>query len=267
MRVTRLILSISLFFLVSFCLSAQQTATSNPQASQLLQRSLSALAGNQTLTDVTLTGTARRIAGSDDESGTATLKALASGASRIDLSLPSGQRSEILNASLTPPAGSWSGPDGVSHAIAFHNLLTGPAWFFPAFAIAPGLSAPGCIATYIGHETRNGQGVEHVSVSQTSPFGASSKGLSFQHLSQVDFFLDSTTLLPAAIVFNVHPDDNALLDIPVEVRLSDYRSINGAQIPFHIQKFLNNSLILNFQAQTVTANSGLSPSAFVVTGS
>jgi len=178
--------------------------------------------------------------------------------------LPSGQRSELLNTSVSPSAGTWSGPDGISHAIAFHNLLTGLAWFFPLFPIAQGLSAPGYVLTYVGHETHNGQAVEHASVSQTSSSHSPSGAVLLQHLSQVDFFLDSTTLLPSAIAFNIHPDNDAGLDIPVEIRFSDYRTVSGAQVPFRVQKFLNNSLILDFQAQSVTLNFGLSASTFAV---
>jgi hypothetical protein len=241
--------------------AAQQAIAPAAQAPALLQGAFAALSGGQPLSDVTLSGTARRIAGSDDDTGTAVLKALASGAGRIDLSLPSGQRSELSNVSASL-AGAWSGPDGISHAMAYHNLLTEPAWFFPAFAIARRLSNSSYVAIYVGHETHNGHAVEHVSVSQTSPAPNAPGALTFEHLSQVDFFLDSTTLLPAAIAFNVHADNNALFDIPVEVRFSDYRSVNTAQIPFHIQKFLNNSLSLDFQAQSVTPNTGLSASTF-----
>jgi hypothetical protein len=261
MRVARFVLSVSICFLLSVSLAAQQTATSSPQALLLLERSHGALTGGQALTDVTLSGTARSIAGSDDESGTAVLKALATGASRVDLTLSSGQRSELSNVSAAS-AGSWSGPDGISHPIAFHNLLSEPAWFFPAFAIARRLSGSDFVATYIGHETHTGQAVEHISILQTSPNQDSSAASTLQHLTQVDFFLDSSTLLPAALAFNTHPDNNGLLDIPIEVRFSDYRPVNGAQIPFHIQKFLNNSLILDFQAKTVTPNTGLSTSTF-----
>ncbi len=252
---------LAVFALVPFAV-AQQTATTSTQATAILQSSLSALSGGQTLTDVTLSGTARRIAGSDDETGTAALKAISSGASRVDLSLPSGQRNELLNTSVSPSAGTWSGPDGISHAVAYHNLLTGPAWFFPLFPIAEGLTGSGYVATYVGHETHNGQAVEHVSVSQTSSSRSPSGALLLQHLSQVDFFLDSTTLLPAAMTFNVHPDSNALLDIPVDVRFSDYRTVSGAKVPFHVQKYLNNGLVLDFQAQSVTLNSGLAASSF-----
>jgi hypothetical protein len=264
MRATRLASLVLVIISISQPTVAQQTASSNTQALQLLQQSLAALQGNTSLTDVTLSGTARRIAGSDDESGTGIFKALAVGAARMDLTLSSGQRSEVENLSATAPAGSWSGPDGAAHPMAFHNLLTEPAWFFPAFAIARRLSTTGYVMTYVGHETRNGQAVEHVSVSQTTPFKDSPRGPSFAHLTQVDFFLDSTTLLPAAIAFNIHPDNNALLDLPVEVSFSDYRTVNGALVPYHVKKFLNNSLILDFQADSVALNSGLSPTNFTV---
>src|SRR5216684_3702539 len=43
------------------------TSTSPTQAATLLSQSVAALTGKAALSDVTLTGTARRIAGSDDE--------------------------------------------------------------------------------------------------------------------------------------------------------------------------------------------------------
>jgi hypothetical protein len=262
MRMARVVLSISIPFLLCISLVAQQTTTSSPQALLLLQQSLAALQGNTSISDVTLSGSARRIAGSDDETGTGTVKALAGTGTRIDLSLPSGARSEVRNISSGALVGSWSGPDGVSRPIAYHNLLTDSAWFFPAFGIANRLSATGYVATYIGQETRNGQAVQHVSVSQSSSFQTPPGVVSLPHLSQVDFFLNSTTLLPAAITFNIHPDDNALLDIPIEVRFSDYRAVGSSQVPHHVQKYLNNGLALDFQVQTVTLNSGLTANTF-----
>ena len=259
MRVPKVVFSIFFAFVLTISLAAQQTITSNPQALSLLQRSLNALSAGQSVpSDVTLSGTARRIAGSDDDTGTAVLRAISSGASRIDLSLSSGQRSEILNTSVSPAAGSWSGPDGVTHFISNHNLLTGPAWFFPVFPIVRALSQSGYVATYVGHEMHNGQAVEHVAVSQTFPPGIPS----LQHLTQIDFFLDASTHLPAALTFNVHPDNDMGLDIPIEIRFSDYRGVNGVQVPFRVQKYLNNGLVLDLQFQSVVFNTGLTSSSF-----
>jgi hypothetical protein len=260
MRSIRPAAAVYLSFVLVLTASAQQPLAPPVQAPALLQSALVALAGANPVSDITLTGTARRIAGSDDESGTATLKAV-SGASRLDLSFLSGPRSEVRNASGGAPIGTWSGPDGVSHVIAFHNLLTEPAWFFPSFAVARGLTNSSSLVTYIGSETLDSLAVQHLSISQ-QPADSSDSAALLQHLSQVDLYLDSSTLLPAALAFTIHPDDNALLDIPVEVRFSDYRSVNGVQVPFHVQKFLNNGLILDLQFQSAILNSGLSASAF-----
>ena len=114
MRVARFSLLFSLLFLIlSSAHPARpggQSASSTASAPQLLQQSLAALQGTTPITDVALTGSARRIAGSDDESGSATLKALAGTGARLDLSLSSGPRSELRNTSSAQPAGSWSGP-------------------------------------------------------------------------------------------------------------------------------------------------------------
>jgi len=260
----RFVLAVSLLT-ISFCLgsAAQQSpGVSSPQVIQLLQRALKALTNGASLQDITLTGTARRIAGSDDDTGQATVKAIV-GASRMDLNLSSGPRSEIRNSSSESPAGTWSGPDSIAHAISFHNLLTDTSWFFPAFPIAHGV-ASGYVATYVGHEARDGGGVEHVTISQTLTLKTPKGAPTIAHLSQMDFFLDSTTFLPVAVTFDIHPDDDASLDIPIEVRFSDYRAVNGVHVPFHIEKYLNNGLILDLQFQTAVLNTGLVASQFQV---
>jgi hypothetical protein len=76
-------------------------------------------------------------------------------------------------------------------------------------------------------------------------------------LSQTDLYLDPATFLPVIIAFNIHPDNNALTDIPIEIHFSDYRPVSGVLIPFHVQKFLNNGLYLDLQFQSAAINSGL----------
>ena len=145
----------------------------------------------------------------------------------------------------------------------YHNLLTDPGWF-PAFTIANLLAAPNAVITYIEPETRDGQSVIHVSASQQFP-GLSRKANTaalMQRLTQTDVYLDATTLLPAVLNFNMHSDKNALLDIPVELRFSDYRLVNGAQIPFHVQKFVNNGLFLDLQFESAALNTGLTTANF-----
>jgi len=248
-----LVCSFSLLFGPTF---AQQPASPPVSAQALLQRSLAAQLGSTQISDVTLTGSARRIAGSDDESGTVTLKVISSGATRLDFTFPSGSRSEFKSFSSNAPIGAWAGPDSMQHPIANHNLINDWGWF-PLFTLAGSANTQNSVVTLVGSETRNGEAVVHIAVSQQVPALSGAAAALFQHLSQLDIFLDATTLLPASIAYNIHPDNNALLDIPVELRFSDYRAINSSQIPFHVQKFINNSLALDLQFQSTALNTGL----------
>jgi len=240
-----------------------QTSTTSVQPSTLLQQSLAALVGNTTLSDVTLTGTARHIAGSDDETGSVTYKALSNGAARFDFSYPSGPRIEIRAATTDGPLGVWSGPDAVSHPLALHNLAN-RSDIFPVFTLAPLTSTTNLVVILVGLETKNSQSVYHLSVSQQFPQMKPKSAALVQHLSQTDIFLDASTLLPVAIDFNTHPDNDAGIDIPIELLFSDYRVVSGVQLPFHVQKFLNNGPALDLQFQTATVNSGVSASLFEV---
>lgn len=262
----RLVLSAIALSIFAFLGAAAQTpapapVASSPQALQILRQSLGALSPNVAVQDVTLLASVRYIAGSDDETGTATLKATALGDARIDLTLHSGNRSEVYNLTGASPAGQWSGVDGASHPIPFHNLLNEPAWFSPLTAIARRLAGGGFVASYVAAEALDSQSVHHISITQPPQDSVSPAAL-FTHLSQLDLYIDATTLLPAAMSFTIHSDNNALLDVPILVRFSDYRSAAGANFPFHIQKFLNNTLFLDLQLNSANLNTGLSSSTF-----
>jgi hypothetical protein len=244
---------------------AQQATATTAQGLALLQQSAAALAGKATISDATLDGTAVRIAGSDEESGNVTLEALFSGQSLVKFVGGSGQYTEVVSISSGGGAtGSWAGPDGVAHAVAEHNLHTDSSWFFPALTIGKVIASPATVATLVGPETKNGVSCTHITVYRQRPEVPAQLVAQLQGLTQMEMYLDPTTLLPVALDFAAHPDNNLLLNIPVEIRFSDYRSVNGVQVPFHVQKYLNNSLFLDVQLQIATVNSGLAASAFTI---
>jgi hypothetical protein len=238
---------------------APPTATRNPQAVALATNSVARLSGSVQIADITLSGTATRIAGSDTGSGTITLKALGTSNSRMDLSLSDGTFSEIRTAQTGTPQGQWLAASGSYNNVAAHNCMTDAAWFFPSLSVLSQLSNPNLVATYIGPETKAGVGVYHLRLSIQSPTDPT--GL-LQQLSAEDVYLNASTYLPVALVFQTHPDTDALTNILVEVDFSNYQSINGVLIPFSIQKFLNGSLFLDITIQSAVLNSGLAQSVF-----
>jgi hypothetical protein len=83
-------------------------------------------------------------------------------------------------------------------------------------------------------------------------------------LSTVDVYVDPTSLLTVAIAFNAHPDDDESTDIPVKILFSGYRLVNGVNVPFHIQKLMNNGLTLDIAIDSAVFNSGLPDADFDV---
>ena len=233
----------------------------DPQASSLALRSIAALAGKEVIRDLTLTGTATWGTG-DRQTGTVVLRALGSTESSIDLAFSDGTRTEIRDASAGYTQGKWVNPDGKSGMFAGHNTMTDAVWFFPAFSSL--VANPNVVLSYVGLENRNGESVQHLrsSIYQSSP--PPDPSLSQQPLTTMDFYLDAGSSLPVAIEFNQHPDNNARVNIPVEIVFSNYQSINGALVPMHIQKTSNGATILDITVTGVVFNSGLTLSEFSV---
>jgi len=246
--------------------AGQTTAAKDPRAVTLLSSAISALVGGTNITDATLTGTVTRTAGSDVETGAVTLQALGGLAGRMNMTLTNGPWTEVINQLQGALGGEWSGPDGVQHAMAQHNALVPAAWFFPALALAEALSDPSVQVAYVDQETMGGVAVAHIQFWRVLPSGLSSADASglFAHLTTADVYLAAANSLPVALGFNIHPDDNEKLDIPIEIQYGDYQKINGILSPARVQKFINNSPFLDLSITGVAVNSNLSPSDFAV---
>lgn len=239
-------------------LQAQTAVTSDPQALALAAQSIFALTKGAIINDVTLTGSVVWNGGAD--SGTASLLALGTGESRMDLALSSGTRTEIRDSQTGVTLGKWANPDGISGAFAFQNCQTDAVWFFPALgSLAVG---PNVVLSYIGQETRNGQPVQHVRsfLYQSNP----PPGFSTQQLSTMDFYLNATTYLPIAVTLNAHPDNGANTSLLTEIDFSNYQSMNGVLVPTHIQRLLQGNVLIDISISSASFNTGLSLSVFSV---
>ncbi|HMH06244.1 MAG TPA: hypothetical protein VK579_06135 [Terriglobales bacterium] len=258
----RFALLVSLVTLFVATSPAQTTPVSDPQALSLVAKSMAAMTGGISIIDVTLNANVAGLIGSDIETGTAILSAKGTGESRVDFQLNSGNRSELRNTLTGLPQGTWTGPKTASTPIAMHNLWTNACWFFPALSDLSGANL-GVVLSYVGLESRSGVFVQHLrsNVYSISAINLTAASL-VQTLSTTDFFLDASSLLPVAIGFNVHPDGDAGVDIPVEIRFSNYQSIGKAMVPMHLQKYLNGGITLDLVITSVSPNSGLLDTVF-----
>lgn len=214
---------------------------------------------------VHMSGTANWTYGSDQQTGTVTLQAKANGQSRMLLQLSSAPRLETQNAfSDSTRQCTWSGIDAVVHTSAPHHCWTDTVWFLPQMTMQLGGGAPDDSASATVAPDGKTVRIHH----ERRPVDVRDNGTAklLTHLSAVDLDIDAASGLPLALNFATHPDNDAGTDIPVKVQFSDYRSISGVTIPFHIQKFINDSLVLdlqisNVQVQLSSSSASLSPLA------
>ncbi len=250
----------SVFVRIGFVImaaSALCAQTTDSHVLSALRSSLSAM-GVSGVQDVQLKGSVEHFAGASDEKGSVQIVATMAGSSRIDLQFPSGSRSEVRAVTDQGLVANWFGTDGTEHTISGHNLMTTGAWCFPGLVLEDLVSSKSTTVTYAGQENRNGYSVLHF-VALTTPSVSDTTVLPLlQHLSQTDIYLDSSTFIPVALRFNTHPDADLKTEILVEIRFSGYQKISGISIPLRVEKYVNDTLSLDFQFQSAAFNTGIS---------
>jgi hypothetical protein len=246
---------VSLLTLLAVTLLAQTTPVSDPQALSLAQKSITALIGNASVSDVKLEGNVISLFGADSETGTGAFQAKGTDKSRVDLNLDKEVRSDVRRTANGLPAGGWKRDAEKSKTYANHNCWTDAAWFFPALSALAQTTNPNFIFSYLGQQKHGGVNTEHLRVYQ--------QGLGpIPQLSTMDLYLDAVSLLPLTVAFKQHPDNDLLTDIPVEINFASYRPINGIQVPFHFQRMFNGGVVLDVTVTNAVLNTGVSDATF-----
>ena len=252
------------FLLAASLALGQNPPASDPQALTFAAQSIAAMTGGATISDVTLAGNAVRIAGSDKEVGTVTLMGRGTGESRVDMDFKSSMRSDIRNDNSGDfPQGASVLNGGKPQPWPLHNCLTSPNWFFPELSPLVNRSDQTLTLSYVGQETKQGHSVQHLRTSRYVLRKPRIQAIT-QQLSITDYYLDSQTFLPLAMIFNFHPDDDAGTNIMLEIDFSNYQNINGIQVPIHIQKLISGGLAMDISISSAVFNNGLPDYLFTV---
>lgn len=254
----RRILFLKLAVLCALTLSHVQTACaqSDVQALSILQRAAAAQMGATSIQDVQLTGSAVLHIGTDQR-GSVTLQVDSSGRSKIVLDLDGGRRTEYSSGHGEAPECTWTDTDGKSHSVAVHNCFTQIAWFMPALSLASGVQLGHHRITYGGSKQLDKNTFEHLTLNRVITGQDPEMTAQLQRLSNLDLAFDSATMLPSSLTYFTHPESDLTRNIPVEIRFSDYRDVNGVKIPFHIEKLLSGNTLLEITVESATFNTGV----------
>lgn len=249
------VLSVAGALLASAGLSAQGSPSGN--ASRLLASAAAAFSGGQQLQQVELTGYATWHSGSLEDQGNVTLTASKSGSARMHLQLGTlGSKSESQSGKGFRTTCAWASSNGVAHSQLSGVCRKPMLWFLPAFSLqASQLGSHEQFVDLGEGQVGSAEAVyRHLHGQYVSQDPSSSIAAELAPRTSVDLGLDPNTLLPAVLAYSVQPDNGAPISIAIEIRYSDYRTVNGAQIPFRIERFVNNSLQLEISVASAQLN-------------
>jgi len=199
---------------------------------------------------IQMTGTASWTYGSDQQTGSVTLQADSRGQSRFTLQLSSGTRVETQNPFADAQRQcTWSAFDGTVHNNAAHQCWLDAVWFLPQITMQAGAGALDDVSS--STPLPDGKTVRFHHERHPSNVADTETGTLLAHLSAADVDVDSTTGLPSSLSFAAHPDNDAGTDLPVEIRFSSYSTFGSVTVPTRIQKYINNSLVLDIQISSV----------------
>ena len=237
--------------------SGTTTSSTGTTATTLLNQLSTAFSGGNVVNQVQLTGNATWQVGSLNDSGTATLSAASTGSAQLQLSLSaSGQRTETQSGEGINLSCTWTGADGTTHAIDPGNCWRPMLWFLPPLSLQPSLVSSSLGAVDLGTSTV-GFGTttyRHLQSQLVLPDMSSALASTMMQRSTADLGLDPTSLLPAVLAYTIWPDNGAAIPIAIEIHYANYQLINGVQVPFSIQRYVNGSLQLQITVTSAQVN-------------
>lgn len=216
----------------------------------------SAFSGGTAISSIQLAGTANWYVGSLQDSGNVTLTATSSGVASMQLALAeTGSRVESQSAIGGAMSCQWVGNDNVSHQGDSMNCLKPFVWFLPAISMQQSTIPPGVSLTDLGTITANSGAYREIQASVTPPASLfNAVYVPPQQASGTTLAVNPSTFLPASLSFQLHPDNGAMTPIQIEIQYSEYRIVNGVEVPFLIQRYQNGSLQLEIHISSVQVN-------------
>jgi hypothetical protein len=217
------------------------------------EKAQAAVSGGKPFSVLNLSATAEWTAGSDQESGTAQLQAKADGSANVQLSLGKASRTEVQTAADSSRTCTWTDAAGASHPIFGANCFIAIPWFAPGLFSQPVSHLPALLATTDDGEISKDGSTLHQVGYLLNLQGEDTISTNLRtRLSTVKVFYDPQTFLPASLEYQIHPDSNDLQDVAVRVVFSNYQSVSGVMLPFHMEKYVNRTLQLKLDVSNAT---------------
>jgi hypothetical protein len=214
-----------------------------------------AQSGGKAISSINLSATAEWAAGSLQENGIAQLRANVDGSTTVALSVGQASRTETYSKDESSRSCQRADAAGKGYAIGGLNCVAATPWFAPILVTQAALNRTDLFtASDDGEISKDGTTYHQISLTRSFTGTSDASSKSIQQSTKITILYDPQTLLPSILEYSIHPDGNDLRSIGVRVVFSDYRSVSGLMLPFHIDKYVNHSLQLTLSVSNAVAN-------------
>ena len=158
----------------------------------------------------------------------------------------SGQTTKSQRGVVSNAVCQWSGSDAIVDQINAINCWKPTNSFFPALSLQPSLIPSNLGLVDLGTRPVGFSSNSYRHLQGKLVFAGQNAQLASLVAQQgiVDLGLDPATMLPAVLAYSVIPDVGSPTPIAIEFHYSNYQLVNGVEIPFSDQRYVNGSLQL-----------------------
>jgi hypothetical protein len=236
---------------------ASSSATRDPQAVVVAQSALAAMGGTLP-SDSAATGTVTIVEGSKTSSGAIRILTRGLDQSAEHIQLMNEKRSAIYSRNEANEIA-----HGATKRASLELAATSHVPDFPLPILAATFANPDMAFQYVGEETLDGSVTHHIRWWNT--YGSNQKMR--EHMSgftRKDLWLDAITGLPRKLVYERKEAHGAVATVRMEIVYSDWRTVNGVQYPYRIEKSWNGMPWTTIIIQNVAFQTGLSDADFPI---
>ena len=251
--------------LVSFLLCAYPVIAQNRSAeisandlkvAQIVESALASSGGRAAVNsvhDFRETGTISYNWGIEPLQGSATINAIADSDFRFAFNVPGHDRAWYI----TDGQGK-ARENGRTTALPFHSGANRGSLTLPILRLASSANSSKFRISYIERVTREGRDVYHVRAEKTSLPRDADKSIA--QLETTEYFIDCKSFLIVRVEDVMHPPENMEVSQFHAIDYSDFRDVDGVQVPFSVVEHIGNAQTWSLELTEVSLNSGLTRS-------
>jgi hypothetical protein len=230
-------------------LSASSPPVRDAQAMAVLQQSLIVMGGPilATIQDTSATLQVTTFINGNPSVAPATIKTLGRDKFRMDYQSPDGPATFVVNGSQA----SLKLATGELDALPVKSNFDAGIVHLPALSMLADWVAQDMRLEYIGLEPAGSASFHHIRLTRPSPV-PDSKELE----SPCDIYVNSKTFLVEKLVYLIRQPTNLRHSEPMEVSYSDYRSVSGLAVPFHVTFSIRQKPYTDYQLTGFAVNRG-----------